>query len=126
MKFNISYPLTGAQKVIEVDDEKKFAVFYDKRIGQEVDADTLGEDFKGYIFKVTGGNDKDGFTMKQGVLVKGRVKLLMRPGMSCFRPRREGHIKRKSIRGCIVGQDIAVLSLSVVKKGEKDIPGLTD
>jgi len=62
--------------------------------------------------------------MKQGVLVKGRVKLLMRPGMSCFRPRREGHIKRKSIRGCIVGQDIAVLSLSVVKKGEKDIPGI--
>ena len=64
--------------------------------------------------------------MKQGVLVKGRVRLMMRPGMSCFRPRRSGHIKRKSIRGCIVGQDISVLSLSVVKKGEKDIPGLTD
>lgn len=44
--------------------------------------------------------------------------------MSCFRPRREGHKKRKSIRGCIIGQDIAVLSLSVVKKGEKEIPGL--
>jgi len=63
----------------------------------------MGDDFKGYIFKITGGNDKDGFTMKQGVLVKGRVRLLMKKGMSCFRPRRTGHKKRKSIRGCIVG-----------------------
>jgi hypothetical protein len=33
MKFNISYPLTGAQKTVEVDDDKKCAVFFDKRMG---------------------------------------------------------------------------------------------
>ncbi|RCH92830.1 40S ribosomal protein S6, partial [Rhizopus stolonifer] len=33
---------------------------------------------------------------------------------------------RKSVRGCIVGSDLAVLSLVVVKQGEQEIPGLTD
>merc|ERR1719166_139060 len=46
--------------------------------------------------------------------------------MSCFRERRKGCRKRKSVRGCIVGPDIAVLALVVVKKGEQEIPGLTD
>lgn len=47
-------------------------------MGQEVDGEVLGEEFKGYIFKITGGNDKQGFPMKQGVLVNGRVRLLMK------------------------------------------------
>ena len=34
MKFNISYPLTGGQKTFEVDDDKKCAIFFDKRMGQ--------------------------------------------------------------------------------------------
>merc|ERR1719198_2447211 len=46
--------------------------------------------------------------------------------MSCFRERRAGSRKRKSVRGCIVGPDLAVLSLVVVKKGTEEIPGLTD
>jgi len=64
--------------------------------------------------------------MKQGVLRNDRVRLLLSKGHSCYRPRRTGERKRKSVRGCIVGNDIAVLSVVVVKKGEKDIPGLTD
>jgi len=46
-------------------------------------------------------------------------------GQKNYRPRRAGERKRKSVRGCIVGPDIAVLALSIVKKGEKDIDGLT-
>merc|ERR1711924_262967 len=37
-----------------------------------------------------------------------------------------GERKRKSVRGCIVGPDLAVMQLMVIKKGEQDIPGLTD
>jgi len=33
-------------------------------MGAEVEVDTLGDEYKGYIFKITGGNDKDGFPMK--------------------------------------------------------------
>merc|ERR1712226_1519721 len=47
-------------------------------------------------------------------------------GMSCYRERRSGCRKRKSVRGCIVGPDLAVLSLTVAKKGAEDLPGLTD
>ena len=78
------------------------------------------------MLKITGGNDKQGFSMKQGVLVKGRVRLLMAKGSKCYRPRRSGERKRKSVRGCIVGSDISVLSLVITKKGDKEIEGLTD
>jgi len=126
MKLNISCPSTGCQKAISIDDDKKLSIFYGKRMGQEVDADILGDEFKGYIFKITGGNDKDGFSMKQGVLIQGRVRLLMGAGQSCYRPRRKGERKRKSVRGCIVGPDLSVIALAIVKKGEQDIAGLTD
>jgi len=126
MKFNIANPATGAQKLIDIDDEKRYRTFFDKKMAQEVPADTLGDEWKGYIFRITGGNDKQGFPMKQGVLLPYRVRLLLADGHSCYRPRRTGERKRKSVRGCIVGPDIAVLSVIIVKQGENDIPGLTD
>jgi len=126
MKFNISYPLTGKQKTIEIDDEKRVATFFDKTMGTEVTGDPLGDDFKGYVFKITGGSDKDGFAMKQGINKKGRVRLLLSKGQTGYRPRRKGERKRKSVRGCIVGADIAVLSLAIVKKGEKEVAGITN
>lgn len=47
-------------------------------MGQEIDGEVLGDEYKGYIFRITGGNDKQGFPMKQGVLVNGRVRLLLK------------------------------------------------
>ena len=65
-------------------------------MGSDVDGEILGPDFKGYTLRITGGNDKQGFTMKQGILVNG-----------------------------ICGPDLSVLALKVLVKGEKDIVGLT-
>ncbi|RMJ19511.1 40S ribosomal protein S6-B [Fusarium euwallaceae] len=126
MKLNISYPANGSQKLIEIEDERKLRVFMEKRMGAEVPGDSVGDEFKGYIFRITGGNDKQGFPMKQGVMHPTRVRLLLSDGHSCYRPRRTGERKRKSVRGCIVGMDLSVLALSVVKQGDADIPGLTD
>jgi len=126
MKINVANPATGAQKLFDIDDERRIRVFYDKRMGQEVPADSLGEEWQGYILRITGGNDKQGFPMKQGVMLPHRVRLLLSDGHSCFRPRRTGERKRKSVRGCIVAADITVLAVVIVKQGEKDIPGLTD
>jgi hypothetical protein len=78
------------------------------------------------IFRISGGNDKQGFPMKQGVLTNTRVRLLLKDGLSCYRARRVGERKRKSVRGCIVGADLSVLNLVVTKKGEGEIAGLTD
>ncbi|KZZ98133.1 Ribosomal protein S6e [Ascosphaera apis ARSEF 7405] len=126
MKLNISYPANGSQKLIEIDDERKLRPFLEKRMGTEVPGDSLGDEFKGYLFKITGGNDKQGFPMKQGVLLPNRTRLLLAAGHSCYRPRRTGERKRKSVRGAITGQDLAVMSLAIVKQGEGELPGLTD
>merc|ERR1712012_14480 len=64
--------------------------------------------------------------MKQGVLTQGRVRLLLSKGHSCYRARKTGERKRKSVRGCIVDGQLSVLSCAIVKKGEGEIPGLTD
>ncbi|CAI6098533.1 hypothetical protein V2G26_001167 [Clonostachys chloroleuca] len=126
MKLNVSYPANGSQKLFEIEDERKTAIFTEKRMGAEVPGDSVGDEFKGYIFRITGGNDKQGFPMKQGVLHPNRVRLLLSDGHSCYRPRRTGERKRKSVHGCIVGNDMSVIALSIVKKGDDEIPGLTD
>merc|ERR1711997_1291051 len=126
MKINVAYPATGCQKLFEINDEHKVRPFYEKRMGAEVDAATLGEEWNGYVFRITGGNDKQGFPMKQGVLTQTRVRLLLSKGHSCYRPRKTGERKRKSVRGCIVDGNLSVLSVIIVKKGEAEIPGLTD
>jgi len=91
---------------------------YDRRISAEVEGELLGDEFKGYVFRISGGNDKQGFAMKQGVLTASRVRLLFSKGMSCYRPRCKGERKRKSTRGCIVSSEMSVVNLVVVKKGE--------
>jgi small subunit ribosomal protein S6e len=72
--LNVSFPSTGAQKTFEVVDDHKLRMFYEKRIGAEVEADHLGDEWKGYVFRVAGGNDKQGFPMKQGVLTNSKYR----------------------------------------------------
>lgn len=104
------------------------SIFFDKRISQEIEGDVLGEEYKGYVMKITGGQDKQGFPMKQGVLTNGRVQLLMSPGEKCFRGygRKKGERRRKSVRGCILSPDLSVINLVIIKKGENELPGITD
>merc|ERR1711970_60765 len=126
MKLNISCPELGMQKSFDIDDDKKLLPFFDKRISAEVGLDSLGDEFKGYRARISGGNDKQGFPMMQGVLTPERVRLLLRKGSKCYRQRRTGEMKRKSVRGCIVSQELSVLNFVIVKKGEAELHGITD
>jgi len=106
--------------------KKKLRYILDKRISQEVPGNALGDEYEDYKFKVTGGFDKQGFPMKQGILVPDRVRLLLSKESGCYRPKRKGTRRRKSVRGCIVSREISVVHLIVTKKGKEPIPGLTD
>lgn len=126
MKFNIANQATGQQKCIEIEEEVKYKHIFEKRISHEVPLDAFGDNYKGYIVRLTGGEDKQGFSMKQGVLTDQRVRLLLKDGMSCYRSGRKGERKRKSVRGCIYNHAMSAVSAVIVKRGEKDIEGLTD
>merc|ERR1719345_632267 len=120
MKLNVSYPTNGTQKTFDIDNDLLLRPFFDQRLSTELSAESLGDEWKGYIVRISGGNEK------QGVLTNTRVSLLMSKGVSCYRPRRTGERKRKAVRGCIVDAHLSVISLVIVKKGDGDIPGLTD
>ena len=130
MKFNISCPETGANKMVELQNEEKLSELIDKKIGDEIDGKVISETFEGYTFKIVGGFDKDGFAMKNGVLTQAKKRILLTKGCSMFRFRkgyhRSGIRKRKLVRGCIVSNDIKILHLKVIKKGANPIPGLTE
>jgi small subunit ribosomal protein S6e len=102
----------------------------DKKIGNEVDGSIISELFDGYVFKITGGFDKDGFAMKNGILTAGRKRVLLKKGASMFRFKkgyhRSGVRVRKLVRGCMVSPDIKILNLKVVKIGGNPIPGLSE
>jgi len=126
MKINVAYPAGGGQKLIQFDNDQQLRVFFEKRIGAEVPVDSLGPEWKGYVMRITGGADKEGFPMKQGVLTPGRVRLLLNERSGCFHALRKGERRRKSVRGCIVDQNLSVINLIITKKGDSEIPGLTD
>lgn len=126
MKFNLANTATGQQKMIEIEDEHKYKHMFEKRISHEVPLDPFGEQYKGYVIRLTGGSDKQGFSMKQGVLVPGRVRLLMKAGTSGYRPGRKGERKRKSVRGCIYDYAMSAISGVIVKRGDADIEGLCE
>lgn len=126
MRINIAYPRNGTQISWQIDEDNEWSKLVDKRLSNEFDGELLKPEWKGYIFKIAGGSDKNGFAMKQGIITKTKLKLMLRKGTSGYFERREGVALRKSVRGCIIGQDLGAINLVVVKKGEKEIPKLTD
>jgi small subunit ribosomal protein S6e len=129
MKINLTFPRNDTCKQFEVDDERlRKSSLYEQRLGQQVEGKVFSDEWDGYILKITGGSDKDGFPMAQGVLAASRVLLFLKRGAIGYNAwrGRSGERRRKSVRGCILGADIAVLNLIIVKPGTNEIAGVTD
>jgi small subunit ribosomal protein S6e len=59
------------------------------------------------------------------LLINRKSNKILNIGTTTYRPRRSGERKRKSVRGCICGPDLAVIALKIVKKGDAEIDGVT-
>ena len=82
----------------------------------------------GYTLKVTGGADKNGFTMKKDVPGTRRIKSLLSGGIG-YHPKSDGVKRRKTVRGNTIADDIVQVNTVVVSAGSKaiaDILGVGD
>jgi small subunit ribosomal protein S6e len=129
MKLNVAYPRNGTVKQFEVtDDDIRKSNLFEYRLGNDVDGAMFGSQFKGYVFRLKGGSDKQGFPMVNGVMAASRVSLLVprgAVGFNTFRGR-NGERRRKALRGCICGQDLSLLNVVINKVGANPIEGVTD
>jgi len=92
-----------------------------KNIGDEVDGIFIS--LPGYKLKVTGGTDKNGFTMRKDFPGVGRRRLLLSKSQG-FRPKERGLRKKKSVRGNTINQDVVQINMKVTKYSSKPIEKL--
>ena len=92
-----------------------------KRIGDEVDGIFIS--LPGYKLEITGGTDKDGFSMRPDLPGVGRRKLLLSEG-KCFKAVENGMRKKRSVRGNTISQDIVQINMKVIKHSSKPIEQL--
>lgn len=121
MKLKISFPPTGCQKLTEVDDDHKLHTSYEKHMATKVAADALGEEWEGYMVEISRGIENQDFLMKQSVLTHDHVHWLLSKGHSYYRLWRTKKRKHKFVWGHIVGANLSVPCLAIVKKKERTI-----
>lgn len=87
-------------------------------IGDEFDGEVVG--LEGYTLKITGGSDKNGFTMKKDVSGTRRIKSLLTGGVG-YNPKQAGVKRRKTVRGNTIADDIVQVNTIVTSAGSKPI-----
>jgi len=100
---------------VEVDEAKALNGLV---IGDEFDGGIVGLD--GYTLQITGGSDKNGFTMKKDVPGTRRIKSLLTGGIG-YHPKADGVKRRKTVRGNTIADDIVQINSVVVNEGAKPI-----
>ena len=90
MAFKVVVSQGAESHQFEVDETKAFNGLV---IGDEFDGGLVGLD--GYTLKITGGSDKNGFTMKKDVSGTRRIKSLLTSGVG-YHPKADGVKKRKT------------------------------
>ena len=92
-----------------------------KKLKEDVEGGPLG--FPGYIFKITGGSDKDGFPMRDNLEGPIRKRILSTKSQG-FRIKDEGLKERKLVRGNTINDEIYQINMKIVQVGTKKIEEL--
>ena len=115
MAFKIVVSQKAETYQMEVEDAKALNGLV---IGDEFDGSIVGLD--GYTLKITGGSDKNGFTMKKDVSGTRRIKSLLTGGIG-YHPKADGVKRRKTVRGNTIADDIVQINTVVTEAGSKSI-----
>ncbi|KCZ71533.1 ribosomal protein S6E (S10) [Candidatus Methanoperedens nitroreducens] len=89
-----------------------------KSIGDTVGGDAVG--LGGYMIKLTGGTDRDGFPMRGDLPGPGRRKILVAGGVG-YHPKAKGVRRRKTMRGREISSDISQINAVIVEYGQKPL-----
>ena len=119
-QLNIGNPESGKSYKTIVEGAKANTLI-GKRISEEVEGGPIG--FPGYIFKITGGSDKDGFPMKSNLEGPIRKRILTTGGQG-FRIKEKGLKKRKLVRGNTISDDIYQINMRIIEMGKKKLEEL--
>ena len=115
MAFKVVVSEKAESYQIEVDETKALNGLV---IGDEFDGGVIGLD--GYTLKITGGSDKNGFTMKKDVPGTRRIQSLLTGGTG-YHPKSDGVKRRKTVRGNTIADDIVQINTVVTQAGSKSI-----
>lgn len=126
MKILVYYPTNGTEKTVDLD-QKSEQRLYGKKIGDQFDGTLVLPEFADCIMQIQGGNDYHGIAMVPNRDTNKRIRLLLSKGEVGYRCKKSHVRKRKTVRGSIIGNDIQVISVMLVRIPEdKTIEGLTD
>jgi SSU ribosomal protein S6E len=120
-KVNVSTK-DGKTHPKEVKDQHANALL-GKKIGDEVDGIFVG--LPGYRLVITGGSDKDGFSMRSDMNSVGRKKILLTKGTG-LKSAKKGKREKKYVRGKIIGQELMQINMKVIKEGPRKIETETE
>ncbi len=108
----ISDPKSGKTYKKEVTPEN-LGSLSGRKIGEELDG--IFFELPGYRLKLTGGTSIDGFAMRSDLQLAGKKMILKT--YTKGKKGKDGKRKRVTVRGAIVGTDIAQLNLKIVQYG---------
>jgi len=89
------------------------------KLGDKIQGHSIGNQFTGYEFEITGASDNAGFPCRKDVdgTMHKRVSLKYGVGMRESKPK---NVKfKKTVHGNTISEDIVQINLKVVKEGAK-------
>lgn len=116
----VSDPKEGKSWQVQVSGQHA-NVLVRKRMGDDIDGMFVG--LPGYKLKITGGTDKDGFSMRRDLPTSGRKQTLTAASVG-FHPKDRGVRRRLSFRGNEIGLETAQINTVVVTRGPKPVAEL--
>ena len=111
-KVIVSDPLSGASKVVELE-EARASPFIGRKLGETIDGAAV--DLPAHKIQLMGGSDKDGVPMRSNVHGGVRRAVVLSGGAG-FKPKNKGERKRKVVRGDIITDEIVQINIKIVER----------